>query len=71
MGREDHPLRKRRRELDLRLIDVAQRAGVSTPLISMMEGGYEPSKRATLERVARAVESTVHDIWPQKETTTA
>jgi predicted transcriptional regulator len=68
MGREDHPLRKRRRALNLRLVDVAQRAGVSTPLISMMEGGYEPSKRSTLERVARAVESTVDDIWPQETT---
>jgi len=66
MGREDHPLRKRREELELRLVDVAERAGVSTPLISMIEGGYTPGKRSTLERVAAAVESTVKDIWPEE-----
>lgn len=65
MGREDHPLRKQREKLGLRLVDVAQRAGVSTPLISMIEGGYTPTKLKTLTNVAAAVELRVEDIWPE------
>jgi len=64
MGAEDHPLRIRRENLRLRLVDVARRAGVSTPLVSMLENGYLPKKRASLELVAAAVDATVEDLWP-------
>lgn len=67
MGRDDHPLRKRRDELELRLVDVAERAGVSIGLLSMLEGGYTPNRNsATLERVAAAVASSVERLWPEQ-----
>lgn len=63
-------LKRQREKLGLRLVDVAERARVSTPFVSMLETGYQPRRRRTsLERVASAVEMDAEEIWPTKEAT--
>jgi transcriptional regulator with XRE-family HTH domain len=58
-----HPLRERRRELELRQADVASEAGVSVAFISMLESGYRPRSPVNLERVALAVGASVGSFW--------
>jgi transcriptional regulator with XRE-family HTH domain len=57
------PLRKARKDADMRQADVAEKAGVSISYVSMIEAGLVPPV-AVQERVALAVSSTPGALWP-------
>lgn len=46
----------------LRLVDVAQAAGVSVSLVSMIESGYQSTPRARA-RIAEAVGASLGSFW--------
>lgn len=58
------PVREARQALDLRLIDVADIAGMSVSHISMIEHGYTPAK-ASREKLARALKKKPEALWPE------
>jgi transcriptional regulator with XRE-family HTH domain len=62
----EHPLTKRRRELELRLVDVSARCGVSVGLLSQMEHKYVP-KKSTRRRVADALSTDLDTLWPEED----
>lgn len=62
-SRESHPVRKARVAKELRQSDLAEKAGISGPLISMIEGGYVPAL-STMRAIARALDSTPVALWP-------
>lgn len=67
MGSETRPLstcKRTRLDLELRLVDVAERAGVSVGYLSMCESGYIP-KAAVRERIAKALGCEAAGIWPE------
>ena len=51
-------VRDRRRELGLSQADVAERAGISQPALSRIEGGGGIPTLAMLDRLARAMNTT-------------
>lgn len=55
-------LRERRIELDLTQSALAERAGVSQPLIARIEGGDVDPRLSTLRRIVTALEETEGDI---------
>lgn len=55
-------LRARRRELDLTLAQVAQRAGLSLPYISNLERGQGNPTYDALQAVAQALETTMAEL---------
>ena len=55
-------LRERRIELDLTQSALADRAGVSQPLIARIEGGDVDPRLSTLRRIVTALEETEGDI---------
>lgn len=59
------PLKARRLEQGLRLVDVADRAKCSVSLVCMVEGGYQAG-RGTRERIAAAVGASLGSFWPQE-----
>lgn len=63
--RDTNRVLARRKELGLRLVDVASRVKKSAALISMIEDGYV-GKHATLEAVAVALETKPWLLWPDE-----
>jgi transcriptional regulator with XRE-family HTH domain len=61
------PVRDARKALDLRLVDVAEKAGIATSLISMIEHGYVPSAK-TREKLAKALNCEPDTLWPEEVT---
>ena len=59
------PVKEARKELGLRLIDVADKARMSVSHISMIEHGYTPAK-ASREKLARALDGEPADFWPEE-----
>lgn len=67
--RDTNRVLARRKELGLRLVDVAARAHRKAPLISMLEDGYQPAGprgRETMCLVAAALESEPWLLWPEE-----
>jgi predicted transcriptional regulator len=54
-------LRKRREELELTQSDLAERAGVSQPLIARIEGGDVDPRLSTLRRIVSALDEAEGD----------
>ena len=64
---EDRPVSKvraARQQQGLRLVDLAEKANVAVGYLSMIENGYRP-KLKVRERVAKALGSTVDELWPE------
>lgn len=61
-GRPESPLRRDRLEQGKRLVDVAEGAGCSTGLVSMVESGYIPSP-AMQQGIAGALGASVGSYW--------
>jgi transcriptional regulator with XRE-family HTH domain len=61
--RPQSPLRKERRAQELRLADVAERAGISIGLLSMIENGYR-STASVRSRIAAALERPEEVLFP-------
>lgn len=57
-------LKKKRKELDMSLNDVAEKTGLSATYISNLENGQKdnPSKE-TMEKIAAALDSSVPDVF--------
>lgn len=51
-------IRRRRKESGLTLTDLAAQAHISHPFLSQLERGYARPSMTTLERIARALETT-------------
>ncbi len=62
-ARDVNPIRVRREEQGMLLIELAQRIGRSAAMLSMVEGGYCP-KRATQVKIAAALSTTPEALWP-------
>jgi transcriptional regulator with XRE-family HTH domain len=62
-SRPASPLKQARTDLDLRLVDVAEKAGCSVSLVSMTESGYVPPLD-TRARIACAVGASAGSFWP-------
>lgn len=56
-------MKTRRRQRKLRLKDLASLTDRSVPLLSMVEKGFIPHPD-TCERIAKALDSTVVELWP-------
>lgn len=54
-----------RKQLGLRLVDVAERAGVAVSLVSMAEHGYRPGPKSQ-KAIAHAVGASTGSFWPQE-----
>ncbi|WP_454085112.1 helix-turn-helix transcriptional regulator [Georgenia sp. Marseille-Q6866] len=66
----DNPVRRRRREQRLTQAELATAVGVSRQtVIAVEQGDYAPSVHLAL-RVARALGSTVEELFGQDEDTT-
>ena len=59
------PVKEARTALGLRLIDVAEQAGMSVSHISMIEHGYTPAK-ASREKLAKALGVEPTQLWPEE-----
>lgn len=55
-------LRERRKELDLTQSELADRAGVSQPLIARIEGGDVDPRLSTLRRIVEALDEAEGDV---------
>lgn len=64
-ARDDSLVKKRREELQLRLVDLASRVKRSAALISMIEGGFIPAL-PTMEAIAQALDTTPLALWPDE-----
>jgi predicted transcriptional regulator len=64
-ARDTNLVRKRREELQIKLVDLAARAKCSAPLISMIEGGLVP-QLSTMVKVADALDTTPIALWPDE-----
>lgn len=65
MAQDQAPtLRETRLNQDLRLVDVAKRAGCSISLVSMTESGYRPGTQVRVS-IARAVGASLGSFWPE------
>ncbi|MXP21309.1 helix-turn-helix domain-containing protein [Gordonia sp. HNM0687] len=51
-------IRRRRKEQGLTLANLAAQAGISHPFLSQLERGYARPSMTTLERIARALDTT-------------
>lgn len=59
----DHPVRARRSDLKITQAELATSVGVSRQTVSAVEGGdYAPSVYLAL-RIARALDTTVEDLF--------
>ena len=67
MDDEENPVRVRRRAQRITQADLAAAAGVSRQtVVSVEKGDYAPSVYLAL-KIARALESTVEQLFPLKE----
>lgn len=55
-------LRERRKEFDLTQSELAERAGVSQPLIARIEGGDVDPRLSTLRRIVEALDEAEGDV---------
>ena len=62
---DDSPLRQARLAQAKRLRDVAEEAGCSTGLVSMVERGGPASERVR-QRMAQAVGASLGSFWPER-----
>lgn len=60
-----NPVRRRREEQGMLLIELARRVDRSAALISMCEGGFVP-KRGTQVKLAAALNTTPEALWPDE-----
>jgi transcriptional regulator with XRE-family HTH domain len=58
------PVKEARTALGLRLIDVADQAGMSVSLISMIEHGYVPAKPRR-EQLSEVLGQAPEVLWPE------
>ena len=65
VARSQSLVRKRREELGLLLIELAERLQVSPSLVSFVEGGFVP-KPGTQVAFAEALECSPIDLWPDE-----
>lgn len=56
-------LKQARKALNLRLVDVAAKAGCAVSLVSMAEHGYRPGPRSQ-SAIAAAVGASSGSFWP-------
>lgn len=56
-------LKQARKALNLRLVDVAAKAGCAVSLVSMAEHGYRPGPNAQ-NAIAAAVNASSGSFWP-------
>jgi transcriptional regulator with XRE-family HTH domain len=59
-----HPLRRWRLQQGFSGYELADLAGISTAMVSMIETGDRDPGPATKVRIARALGVRVRDIWP-------
>ena len=60
-----NPLRLRRLELGLTQIDLAIKTHVPHSYISLQERGYPTLKKAHKEKIARALGTTIDELFPE------
>ncbi len=58
----ENPVRVWRRHRGLKVTELAQRAGISQPYLSAIEGGKQPGSVAVLRRLAAALETDVDSL---------
>jgi len=64
-ARDVNPVRQRREELQMRLVDLARESNCHAAMISMTEGGYVPGVESRA-RIADALDTTAQSLWPQE-----
>lgn len=64
-ARDINPVRLRREELGLLLVELAHAIGRSPAMLSMVEGGYCP-KRTSQVKIAAALATTPEALWPEE-----
>jgi transcriptional regulator with XRE-family HTH domain len=64
-ARDMNPVRLRREELGMLLIELAAAISRSPAMLSMVEGGFCP-KRATQVQIAAALQTTPEALWPEE-----
>jgi transcriptional regulator with XRE-family HTH domain len=57
-----HPAKAMRQVLGLRLVDVAEKAGISVSYLSMIEHGLVPPE-ATRERIVTALDAADEELF--------
>lgn len=65
IARDRNPVRRRREQLGMLLVELAEKTGRSPGLISHIEGGYVP-KLATMLKIADALRTTPDALWPEE-----
>jgi transcriptional regulator with XRE-family HTH domain len=63
--RDENPVRLRREELGMRLIDLAGALNRNAAFVSNMEGGFVPSA-ARRDQVAKVLGTTPELLWPEE-----
>ncbi len=64
-ARDRSLVKKRRDELGLTLVQVAERMGRPASMLNTVEGGYVP-KEPTQRQIAVALETTPDLLWPDE-----
>lgn len=62
-ARDTNPVRLRREEQGMLLIELADRIGRSPSLVSVIEGGFVPAL-PTMVQIADALDTTPFALWP-------
>jgi transcriptional regulator with XRE-family HTH domain len=66
-GATVHPLRRWRLKQGFSGYELADLAGISTAMVSMIETGEREPGSATKVRIARALGVRVREIWPRPD----
>lgn len=64
-ARDINPVRLRREEKGMLLIELAEKAEVHAAMLSMTEGGFCPQSDSRA-RIAEALETTPDQLWPEE-----
>lgn len=64
-ARDTSLVRKRREELGMLLVELAERIGRSPAFLSNVEGGFVPQLR-TMRKIADALKTTPVALWPDE-----
>ena len=61
------PLRQKRFFGELSIYDLSQKTGVDPARISLIERGYKMPREDEKERIAKALDCEIVDIFPENE----
>lgn len=64
-ARDVNPVRLRREQLDMMLIELAKQSSCHAAMISMVEGGFVPGADSRA-RIAQALDTSPQALWPQE-----